>query len=98
MTDRARTLTSSNRSPALKTQTVLQSFRERFVEPRAEIMAGIFREGASRGEVSDKLDMEVIMDFLHGAFWYRLLLGKQLDDGYARRMVALCTPDSIATQ
>lgn len=76
----------------------MRSFRERFVEPRAEIMAGIIRKGASRGEVSGALDMEVLMDCLHGAFWYRLLLGKQLDDDYARRMVASCTPNRIAAQ
>ena len=75
--------------------TFLKSFRERFVEPRAEVMARIIRDGMSRGEVASDLDIELLLDFLHGAFWYRLLQGKELDEDYARRMVRWCVPGGV---
>ncbi|OCI90877.1 hypothetical protein A6U85_25180 [Agrobacterium sp. 13-626] len=72
-------------------EAFLKVFKERFVLPRAEIVATIIKGGMTRGELSDDLDLELTVDALHGVFWYRLLQGRPLDDALAIRLSQFLT-------
>jgi AcrR family transcriptional regulator len=53
---------------------------------RAEMLAALER-GRQRGEIRADADLEVAVDTLHGAVFYRLLLsGEPLDDAFAERV------------
>lgn len=67
----------------------LKSFRERFVEPRAAIAAGIIQQAIDKGEIDGTIDVDMTTRVLHGAFWYEMLLGRELDEAFARRLVIL---------
>ncbi|OAG75469.1 transcriptional regulator TetR [Acetobacter malorum] len=67
----------------------LKSFRASFVEPRAEIVATIFRDGIANGEILEDADVEMAVAAFHGAFWYHLLLGGKLDAEFAQRLTRL---------
>jgi AcrR family transcriptional regulator len=64
----------------------LKSLKERFIEPRAEVAAAIFRRGIEKGELRGDADIDMALAALHGAFWYRLLQGDSLDAEYADRL------------
>jgi len=66
----------------------LDSFRRTFVLPRAAIAAGILQRAAGRGELAEDADVETALASLHGAFWYRLLLGEPLTPDFAMRLSA----------
>lgn len=67
----------------------LASFRARFVEPRADVVARFLRDAQQAGDLDPGGDVEAAVDACHGAFWYRLLLGADLDDAYAARLARL---------
>lgn len=61
-------------------------FQTRFVEPRDTLMANILAQGASPAATANaRLAAEVV----HGAYWYRLLLGKPLTAAYARELATM---------
>jgi AcrR family transcriptional regulator len=66
-----------------------ESFNERFVKPRDNIMEEILRRAVTRGELRDSVDLALVVEMVHGTFWYRLLLGKPLDRAYAARLAEL---------
>lgn len=64
----------------------LQSFKQKFVLPRAEVAAAVLRRAVGNGELPADADIEVALAALHGAFWYRLLLDEPLTQGFAERL------------
>lgn len=64
----------------------LESFRSRFVLPRARIVTEVLRAACGRGELSSEADLDTAVDALHGAFWYRLLQNEPLDAAFAERL------------
>ena len=73
----------------------LQQFRERFVKPREEALAAILSEAVATQELQADLDTGTLSDMIHGAFWYRLLLGEPLDRSYAERLSAIIVSGRI---
>jgi AcrR family transcriptional regulator len=67
----------------------LKSLKVRFIAPRSEVAASIIHSGIDRGELAVDSDVDMAMNALHGAFWYRLLQGDTLDATFADRLVAL---------
>jgi AcrR family transcriptional regulator len=63
-----------------------ESFNERFIRPRDGIMEAILQRGVQRGELPQTADLALLVEMIHGAFWYRLLLGKSLSHDYAVRL------------
>lgn len=63
--------------------------RDRFVRPRDEAFLGILRRGCAQGEIGASADLELIAEMIHGAFWYRLLIGGVLDRAYAARLTKM---------
>lgn len=69
-------------------------FHTRFVSTRRAMMRDIVIGGVARGELEPGLDVELVLDLVYGAFWYRLLSGTAdpLDDAFARGIVATLAP------
>ncbi len=52
-------------------------FRTRFIAKRRAALAGILKAALDRGELARGTDVELLLDFLFGAMWYRLLVAHQ---------------------
>ena len=62
-------------------------FRRDVVPARREAMHAALERGRERGEIRADADLELAVDALHGAVFYRLLLsGEPLDDAFAGRL------------
>jgi AcrR family transcriptional regulator len=73
-----------------------EGFRRDVVPARRSRMLAALERGRERGEIRADADLEVAVDTLHGAVFYRLLLsGAPLDDEFAQR-VAQQVVDGLA--
>lgn len=50
-----------------------RAFREDFIARRREVLLEVLHRGQHRGEISDSVDLELIVDLIYGPMWYRLL-------------------------
>jgi AcrR family transcriptional regulator len=58
-------------------------FNARFVLPRNEALTGILRKGIETGQLPSEANPKLGAELVHGAFWFRLLLGRPLDTQFA---------------
>ena len=64
-----------------------RGFRRHVVPARREAMLAALQRGRARGEIRKDADLELAVDALHGAVFYRLLLsGEPLDDAFVDRL------------
>jgi AcrR family transcriptional regulator len=64
-----------------------RGFRRHVVPARREAMLEALERGRARGEIREDADLELAVDALHGAVFYRLLLsGEPLDDAFVDRL------------
>jgi AcrR family transcriptional regulator len=64
-----------------------EGFRRDVVPARRAAMLAALQRGRRRGEIRPDADLDVAVDTLHGAVFYRLLLsGEPLDDAFAERV------------
>ena len=64
-----------------------QGFRRDVVPARRSAMLAVLEHGRDRGELRADADLEVAVDALHGAVFYRLLFsGKPLDSEFTDRL------------
>jgi AcrR family transcriptional regulator len=64
-----------------------EGFRQDVVPARREAMLAALERGRERGEIRADADLELAVDALHGAVFYRLLLsGEPLDAAFAERL------------
>ena len=64
-----------------------EGFRRDVVPARREAMLAALERGRERGEIRADADLELAVDELHGAVFYRLLLsGEPLDDAFVERL------------
>jgi AcrR family transcriptional regulator len=64
-----------------------EGFHRDVVPARREAMLAAVERGRERGEIRPDADLELAVDVLHGAVFYRLLLsGEPLDDAFASRL------------
>jgi AcrR family transcriptional regulator len=62
-------------------------FQRDVVPARREAMLAALERGRERGEIRADADLELAVDALHGAVFYRLLLsGEPLDDSFAEHL------------
>lgn len=66
-----------------------ETFRERFLAPRATIIRLILENAKRLGEIAPDGDIETAVVALHGAFWYQMLIGESLDKDFATSLSAL---------
>ena len=52
------------------------AFKERLLMQRRTVLHTILQRAVARGELRAEIDLDVIMDMVHGAIWYRTLLLK----------------------
>jgi AcrR family transcriptional regulator len=64
-----------------------EGFHRDVVPARREAMLAALERGCGRGEIRADADLELAVDALHGAVFYRLLLsGEPLDDAFAEHL------------
>jgi AcrR family transcriptional regulator len=64
-----------------------EGFRQDVVPARRQAMLAALERGRERGEVRADADLELAVDALHGAVFYRLLLsGEPLDAAFAKQL------------
>lgn len=64
-----------------------EGFHRDVVPARREAMLAALQRGQERSEIRADADLELAIDTLHGAVFYRLLLsGEPLDDTFTRRL------------
>jgi len=74
-----------------------RAFRERFLATRREALRALLRRAAKRGALRDDVDLELLMDTLFGAFWYRLLSGRApLSDTFVEQLAGLVLPSILS--
>jgi len=80
-----------------------QAFEQRLLQQRRIVLRTILERAVARGELRAGADLEVIIDMVHGALWYRtLFLKAPLDESFIGHlihqilagMVALKPPDA----
>lgn len=71
-----------------------QKFYSMFISTRRGMMREMLRSGIEKGELRASLDVEVVLDLIYGAFWYRLLSGTAapLDEAFATTLVETLRP------
>lgn len=63
----------------------LNSFCDRFLNPRRDAARQIILQGIAAGEFAPDLDPDVAMDILYGPIYYRLMVQHlPLDDAFAK--------------
>ena len=69
-------------------------FHTSFISLRRGMMRETLRTGVAKGQFRADLDVEIVLDFVYGAFWYRLLSGtsEPLDNAYAATLVRTLKP------
>ena len=69
-------------------------FHTSFISLRRGMMRETLRSGVAKGQFRADLDVEIVLDFVYGAFWYRLLSGtsEPLDNAYAATLVRTLKP------
>ena len=65
-----------------------------FVATRRTLMRQALEHGMALGQVRTDVDLELVLDVIYGAFWYRLLSGTQapLDAAFAKALVEVVRP------
>ena len=71
-------------------------FRERFVAPARAAVRELLERGVVRGEVHPDVDLEVVIDELLGAIWYRALISGGRLDHVRRSLAAAVGTDLLA--
>jgi AcrR family transcriptional regulator len=68
-------------------EDLAEGFQRDVVPARREAMLAALERGRARGEIRADADLDLAVDQLHGAVFYRLLLsGEPLDDPFASRL------------
>lgn len=71
------------------------AFRDRWIEPRREMVRSVLRRAIAEGDLDPKMDLETAIDLLYGPIYYRLQIGTGpitetfTDDIFARVMKGL---------
>ena len=66
-----------------------EGFHRDVVPARREAMLSALERGRARGEIRADADLELALDAMHGAIFYRLLLsGEPLHDAFAERLAS----------
>ncbi|MFO7596430.1 MAG: TetR/AcrR family transcriptional regulator [Desulfocurvibacter africanus] len=52
-----------------------QRFRDNFVAKRRVVLRSIFQQAVERGQISSGSNLDMVVDIVFGAMWYRLLVG-----------------------
>lgn len=69
-----------------------QRFRDNFVAKRRAVLRSIFEQAVERGQIGSGHDLDLQVDIVFGAMWYRLLVGHApLDESFADELTEAAT-------
>ena len=79
--------------------TFRAKFHAAFVVTRRNLMRQAIEHGMALGQIRGDAEIELVLDVIYGAFWYRLLSGTQapLDAAFAHALVEVVRP-TLASQ
>lgn len=63
---------------------------ERFARTVDGTLCAILKAAVERGELPMEADVGIMAEAIHGAIWYRLLLGRPLDETFVQRLARSC--------
>ena len=63
-------------------------FEQHFAHTVEQQVVRILGRAVERGELPGDADVEMLAETIHGTVWYRLLLGRPLDDEFIQRLAA----------
>src|SRR5262249_5764883 len=67
----------------------LAILREVLIAKRRAVLLQVLERGQARGELKSDADLDVMVDLMFGALWYRLLMQHaKLDSRFAKQLVA----------
>ncbi len=67
-------------------------FRDTFLTSRRDALATVLARAVDRGELSDRVRLETLLDIVFGVIWYRMLATREpLDDVLIDELVAVIT-------
>ena len=76
---------------------LLEAFRERILRPRRQEAYKTLRRGIERGELPNKLDLDLVLDVLYGAMYMRFLIRHdELSENYVREVCRLVLGNNVA--
>ena len=62
-------------------------FRENFVSKRQAVLKSILEQAVEANDISSTQDLDMLVDILFGAMWYRLLIGHGImDESFADKL------------
>ncbi len=65
-------------------------FRANFTAERRKILRSIFQQAVARGQIDAEQDLDILVDIVFGAMWYRLLIGHlPLDESFANELTGI---------
>ena len=71
-----------------KDAATLKIFREQFIEARRDVIRNIFRRYQNSEEFKAEVNIELMMDLIFGAIWYRLLMEHApIDEQFADELI-----------
>lgn len=63
--------------------------RERLIFPRRQATGKLIEAGMANGQISADVNIQLVLDFLFGPLWYRLLFGHLLfDDDFVSQLIS----------
>lgn len=72
---------------AQKDDAFRERFRENFVSERRDVLKGIFTQAMGAGEIGLQVNLDMLVDIVFGAMWYRLLVGHSpLNSDFAEQL------------
>lgn len=87
-TDASKNMLSGLLMAGRKDSKTLKLFREQFIESRRDVIRKIFRKHSKQEGLKSNINVELIMDLIFGAMWYRLLMEHApLDDNFADELI-----------
>lgn len=70
-------------------------FRDSFVASRREVLCGVIREAVDYDKTSSTRNLDLFVDIVFGAMWYRLLVGHaSLDQSFTDALVDIVLSDA----
>jgi len=66
-----------------------ESFNQKFVQPREQMVLDLLTTAQTNGEISNDMDITMASWMIHGAFWYRMLNGEVPNEEFARSTIAM---------
>lgn len=75
---------------AQKDEEFRKRFRENFTAERRAVLRSLFQHAIKQKQFSPEKDIELLMDIIFGAMWYRLLVGHApIDERFAKELTSL---------